>query len=96
MQNKTWVNCIDRHVAAGRGDQPALIWDSPMAYRVERITYSEMLERTAKLAGALAALGVNKGDRVIVYMPMVPPRLKIRPFYRPSRRHCISNSFFTL
>ena len=68
----TCHNALDRHVAAGRGDQPALIYDSPMTGRVETLTYARMLERTAKLAGALAALGVGAGDRVVVYMPMVP------------------------
>jgi propionyl-CoA synthetase len=68
----TCFNCVDRHVLAGRGDQAALIWDSPMTGRVETITYRQMLSRTAKLAGALAALGVGRGDRVVIYMPMVP------------------------
>ncbi len=68
----TCFNCLDRHVAAGRGDQAALIWDSPMTGRVERLSYAEMLDRTARLAGALAGLGVRRGDRVVVYMPMVP------------------------
>ncbi len=68
----TCHNALDRHVAAGRGDQPALIYDSPMTGRVEALTYARMLERTAKLAGALAALGVGAGDRVVIYMPMVP------------------------
>ncbi len=68
----TCANCLDRHVAAGRGEQPALIWDSAMEDRVVTLTYAEMLDRTARVAGALAALGVGRGDRVIVYMPMVP------------------------
>jgi propionyl-CoA synthetase len=68
----TSFNCLDRHVAAGRHDQAALIWDSPMTGQVVRISYLELLNQVAKLAGALAALGVNKGDRVIIYMPMVP------------------------
>ena len=65
-------NCLDRHVDAGRGAQPALIWDSPMAQRTETFTYSELRDRTARVAGALAALGVEHGDRVVIYMPMVP------------------------
>ena len=65
-------NCLDRHIEAGRGAQPALIWDSPMAGRVETTTYLELRDRTARVAGALAALGVQQGDRVVVYMPMVP------------------------
>jgi propionyl-CoA synthetase len=68
----TCYNCLDRHVEAGRGDQPALIYDSPMTGTVRTFTYSDLLQRTAKLAGALAALGVSKGDRVVIYMPMVP------------------------
>jgi len=68
----TCFNCLDRHVAAGRGNQPALIWDSPMTGRVETFTYADLLDRAARLAGALAALGVSRGDRVVIYMPMVP------------------------
>jgi propionyl-CoA synthetase len=68
----TCFNCLDRHVEAGRGSQPALIWDSPMTGRIETFTYADLLARTEKLAGALAALGVIRGDRVIIYMPMVP------------------------
>jgi propionyl-CoA synthetase len=68
----TCYNCLDRHVEAGRGQQPALIYDSPMTGSVTTCTYNDMLARTAKLAGALAALGVTKGDRVVIYMPMVP------------------------
>ncbi len=71
-QLNTCYNCLDRHVAAGRGDQAALIWDSPMAGRVKTFTYAELQARTARLAGALAALGVTPGDRVVIYMPMVP------------------------
>ncbi len=68
----TSFNCLDRHVAAGRGEQPALIWDSAMEGRVETFTYARMLARTAKVAGALAGLGVRAGDRVVLYMPMIP------------------------
>ncbi len=68
----TSYNCLDRHVAAGRGDQPALIWDSAMEGRVETFTYAGLRDRVAKVAGALAALGVRAGDRVVIYMPMVP------------------------
>ncbi len=65
-------NCLDRHVAAGRGAQAALIWDSPLAGEQRSFTYSELLDRVARMAGALAALGVTVGDRVVIYMPMVP------------------------
>jgi propionyl-CoA synthetase len=68
----TAVNCLDRHVASGRAKQPALIWDSPMTGQVETYTYADMLRRTAQVAGALAARGVRLGDRVVIYMPMVP------------------------
>ena len=68
----TCFNCVDRHVLAGRGEQAALIWDSPMTGRIETFTYRQMQTRTAKLAGALAALGVTRGDRVVIYLPMVP------------------------
>ena len=68
----TAFNCLDRHVAAGRGAQTALIWDSAMEGTIRHISYAEMLDRTARVAGALAALGVQRGDRVVIYMPMVP------------------------
>jgi propionyl-CoA synthetase len=68
----TSYNCLDRHVAAGNGERVALIWDSPMEGRLEYITYNQALARVEKIAGALAALGVTKGDRVVGYMPMVP------------------------
>ena len=68
----TSFNCLDRHVAAGRGAQPALVWDSAMEGRVETFTYAALLARVAKCAGALATLGVRAGDRVVIYMPMVP------------------------
>jgi len=65
-------NCLDRHVDAGRGAQTALIWDSPMAGETQSFTYAELRDRVAHVAGALAALGVLPGDRVVIYMPMVP------------------------
>ena len=68
-------NCLDRHVQAGRGDQVAIIHDSPVTKSVTKITYRQLTERVARFAGALAKLGVAKGDRVIVYMPMVPEAL---------------------
>ena len=71
-QLNTSYNAIDRHVAAGRGDQPAYIWDSAVTGTKETITYSQLQEQVAEFAGALAAEGVGKGDRVVIYMPMVP------------------------
>ncbi len=68
----TCHNCLDRHVAAGHGDRPALIHDSPVTGTRATLTYAELLDRTARMAGALAARGVGKGDRVLVYMPMIP------------------------
>ena len=68
----TCHNALDRHVAAGRGARTALIYDSPVTGRVARYTYAELLDPTARFAGALRRLGVGKGDRVILYMPMIP------------------------
>jgi propionyl-CoA synthetase len=65
-------NALDRHVESGRGEQAALIYDSPVTGRVKSFTYRELLDAVARFAGALAALGLGKGDRVIIYMPMVP------------------------
>jgi len=67
----TCHNAVDRHVAAGRGAQAAIIWDSPMTGRIETLTYETLLVRVSKLAGALAARGIAAGDRVVIYMPMV-------------------------
>ncbi len=72
--NTCW-NALDRHVAGGRADQVAIIHDSPITGKVAKITYAELLARVARLAGALAARGVVSGDRVIIYMPMVPEAL---------------------
>jgi len=69
--NTCW-NAVDRHVEAGRGQQPAIIHDSPITGTRHVITYAELRDRGASLAGALKARGVAKGDRVIIYMPMVP------------------------
>lgn len=69
-------NAVDRHVERGRGDQIAIIHDSPITGTKSKITYSELQTRVASLAGALKAQGVTKGDRVIIYMPMVPEALE--------------------
>ena len=69
--NTAWL-ALDRHVDAGRGDAVALIYDSPVTGHIRRYTFAELTERVARVAGGLKALGVDKGDRVIVYMPMIP------------------------
>ena len=68
----TCYNALDWHVEHGRADQPALIYDSPVTGTIKRFTYRELRDEVARFAGALAGLGVGKGDRVIIYMPMVP------------------------
>ena len=68
----TCFNAIDRHVANGRGEQRALIYDSPVTGTCRELTYSELLGEVSQFAGALEALGVVAGDRVLVYMPMIP------------------------
>ncbi len=68
----TCYNAVDRHVLNGRADQKAIIYDSPMTDTKYSITFSELLEKVATLAGALNSKGISKGDRVIIYMPMVP------------------------
>ncbi|HIM45359.1 MAG TPA: propionyl-CoA synthetase, partial [Alphaproteobacteria bacterium] len=68
----TCHNALDRHVNQGRGDQAALIHDSPVTDSVTTFTYRELRDAVALFAGALADRGVGKGDRVIIYMPMVP------------------------
>src|SRR5437588_9517442 len=69
--NTCW-NALDRHVAAGRGERTALIWDSPVTGQILRFSYRELRDRTARVAGMLMGLGVKPGDRVLIYMPMVP------------------------
>src|SRR5438034_4523353 len=68
----TCYNALDRHVAGGRADQVALIHDSPLANTVTKFTYAEMLREVQALAAVMQDFGVTKGDRVILYMPMVP------------------------
>jgi len=68
----TCFNALDRHVLAGNGGRLALIYDSPLAKTQRRFTYAELLEEVTTLAAVLADHGVGKGDRVIIYMPMVP------------------------
>ncbi len=73
--NTCW-NAVDRHVEAGRGDQAAIIHDSPVTHTKREISYVELRNRVASLAGALRAKGVEKGDRVVIYMPMIPEALE--------------------
>ena len=68
----TCFNAVDRHVEEGRADQLALIYDSPITGKQRKFTYVELQKKVAKFAGVLRGLGVEKGDRVIIYMPMVP------------------------
>ncbi|XP_020810884.1 acyl-CoA synthetase short-chain family member 3, mitochondrial [Drosophila serrata] len=65
-------NAIDRHILAGRGSKVALIHDSPMTNTVRRVTYQELYDQIVLLAGGLSKLGVVKGDRVVIYMPLIP------------------------
>jgi propionyl-CoA synthetase len=71
----TCHNALDRHVAAGRGEHTALIYDSPVSGVQARYSYAELLAEVAAFAGALAGLGVTKGDRVVLYLPMIPQAL---------------------
>ncbi|MCK3778321.1 AMP-binding protein [Ensifer sesbaniae] len=68
----TCYNCLDRHVEAGRGEQIAFIYDSPVTGRVERISYAALLADAKALAAVYRKLGIGKGDRIIIYMPMIP------------------------
>ncbi len=68
----TCYNALDRHVDGGRADQPALVYDSPVTDTVRSYTYRELRDEVARVAGALVECGVEKGDTVIIYMPMVP------------------------
>jgi propionyl-CoA synthetase len=68
----TCYNAVDRHVFNGRADQKAIIYDSPVTDTKYSITFAELLEKVASLAGALSSKGISKGDRVIIYMPMIP------------------------
>ncbi len=71
-QVNTCYNALDRHVQNGRADQTAIIYDSPITGTKKNISYHDLLAQTAQMAGALIANGIRKGDRVIIYMPMIP------------------------
>ncbi|MDB3902951.1 AMP-binding protein [Amylibacter sp.] len=68
----TCFNAVDRHVIAGNGEQTAIIYDSPITGKKSKISYLELKEKTARLGGLLKSQGVEKGDRIIIYMPMIP------------------------
>lgn len=68
----TCFMAVDHHVASGRGDQAAIIYDSPVTQTKSQLTYSQLQNQVATFAGALRDKGVGKGDRVIIYMPMIP------------------------
>ncbi|QJQ32555.1 AMP-binding protein [Sphingomonas lacunae] len=68
----TCFNALDRHVLAGRGDAIALIYDSPVTGTIRRFSFAEMLDEVGRVAAMLVRLGVGKGDRVVIYMPMIP------------------------
>ena len=72
--NTCW-NCVDRHVEAGHGGRTAIIYDSPVTQTKRHITFAELQDQVARLAGVLHQRGVLKGDRVVIYMPMVPEAL---------------------
>lgn len=65
-------NCLDRHVEAGRGEQTAFIYDSPVTGRIEKISYAALLDDVKAMAAVYGKLGIGKGDRIIIYMPMIP------------------------
>jgi len=71
----TCYNALDRHVIDGRADQPAVIHESAITGKSSTLTYAQMLEKVARFAGALRMAGVEKGDRVVIYLPMVPEAL---------------------
>ncbi len=71
-ETNTCFNCVDRHVAAGRGADKAVIYDSPMAGVVKTYSYADVLAEVTAIAAVMQSLGVAKGDRVIIYMPMIP------------------------
>jgi len=68
----TCFNAVDRHVLQGRGQQTAIVYDSPVTNTIQKISYSELQDRVSKTAGFLKGLGVGKGDTVLIYMPMIP------------------------
>ena len=91
-QLNTCYNAVDRHVESGRGEQTALIYDSPVTSTQSRWTFAELQTAVAQLAGVLHGLGVRRGDTVVIYMPMVPEAVfamlasaRITPSLQPRR-----------
>ena len=68
----TCYNALDLHIDEGRGNNLALIYDSPITGNKKKFTYKELRDKVSRFAGALKNQGINKGDRVIIYMPMIP------------------------
>ena len=68
----TCYNALDLHIDNGKGDKTALIYDSPITGNKAKFTYNQLKDKVSKFAGALDSQGVKKGDRVIIYMPMIP------------------------
>src|SRR6185436_5233756 len=64
--------CLDYHIEQGRGDQTALIYDSPVTHTVKKYSYAELRDKVARFAGGLQKLGITKGDTVVIYMPLIP------------------------
>ena len=64
--------CLDFHVENGRGEQTALIYDSPVTHSIKKYSYRELLDLVSRFAGGLQANGIGKGDTVVIYMPMIP------------------------
>jgi propionyl-CoA synthetase len=71
-QMNSCFNALDVHIEEGHGERTALIYDSPVTKTIRKFTYRELRDQVAEFAGALAQLGVSKGDRVVIYMPMIP------------------------
>ena len=85
-QVNSCYNALDRHVENGRADQLALIYDSPVTSTVRTFTYRELRDEVARFAGVLVRRGVSRGDRVVIYMPMVPEAVIAHAGLRPDRR----------
>ena len=90
----TCFNCVDRHVHSGKGDLPAIIYDSPVSVAQEIISYSALQEKVMRVSGALAQCGVQKGDVVVIYMPMIPEaQVAMLACARLGAVHCVGKTF---